>query len=338
MKVAEITGMKQAGLAEVPEPKATGEFVKVKITAVPMCTEYRMYAKGQVCRVLGHEAAGEVMDVAQSGRVKAGQRVVVMPQYPCGKCSYCLTGQYIYCLHNRDPLAETGNTTGTATYAQYMLKQDWLLVPIPDDVSTDRASMACCGLGPTLGAMDRMNVTAFDTIMITGMGPVGLGGVINGVHRGARVIAVEGSAYRAKLAKELGAELTLDPTDEKLLPRVMEFTHGRGIDKGIDCSGVPAAQRLLIDSVRRCGHVAFVGEGGDVAIHVSNDLLRKGLTLHGSWHYDFGSMDRMFQVIRQRGNLLDKLITHRFPMSRLAEAFELQMRGECGKVILDPWK
>jgi L-iditol 2-dehydrogenase len=338
MDVVEITGVKLAGLADVPEPKAVGEFVKVKITAAPMCTEFKMYAKGQVSRVLGHEAAGEVVEVAQPGRVKVGQRVVVMPQYPCGRCTYCLTGQYIYCLHNRDCLAETGNSTGTATYAQYMLKQDWLLVPIPDDVSTEHASMACCGLGPTLGAMERMSVSAFDTVLITGMGPVGLGGVINGVHRGARVIAVEGGAYRAELAKELGAEMVLHPKDEKLLDRIMEFTAGRGIDKGIDCSGVPAAQQLLIRAVRRLGQVAFVGEGGDVTLNVGNDLLRKGLAVHGTWHYDFGLMDSMFHVIRKNSHLLDKQITHRLPMSRATEAFELQLQGQCGKVILDPWE
>src|SRR3972149_3597995 len=67
------------------------------------------------------------------------------PQYPCGKCSLCLAGEYIHCQHCVDPLALCGSTTGTATYAQYCIKQDWLLIPIPAGMSYDDASMACCG-------------------------------------------------------------------------------------------------------------------------------------------------------------------------------------------------
>ncbi|HMN60123.1 MAG TPA: hypothetical protein PJ988_07150, partial [Anaerolinea sp.] len=102
--------------------------------------------------------------------------------------------------------------TGTAAYAQYLIKPDWLLLPIPEDISTEHAAMACCGLGPTFGAMQRLAVEAFDTLLICGLGPVGLGGVINAVRRGARVIGVESNPYRAQLALQLGAEIVLDPT------------------------------------------------------------------------------------------------------------------------------
>ena len=73
--------------------------------------------------------------------------------------------------------------------AQLMLKPDWLLRKVPKDVPDDYAALACCGLGPTFGAIQRMAVSSYDTLLITGLGPVGLGGVVNGVYRGARVIA-----------------------------------------------------------------------------------------------------------------------------------------------------
>ena len=110
-----------------------------------------------------------------------------------------------------------------------------------------------------------------------------------------------------------------------------------GADKAVDCSGAAAAQRLLIDSVRRRGEVAFVGEGGELTLHVSGDMLRKGLTLHGQWHYNLADTPRMMRTIRACGAQLDRLITHRFPMSRVQEAWELQLTGNCGKVLLDPW-
>ncbi|MGB2819504.1 MAG: zinc-binding dehydrogenase [Phycisphaerae bacterium] len=338
MKVAAITGERQAGLVDVPDPKAAEDFAVVKVLAAPMCTEYKAYKAGRQTNRLGHEAAGEVVEVAQPGKVKVGDRVVVMPQYPCGKCPLCLAGDYIHCQHNVDPLKICGCQAGTATYGQYVLKQDWLLLPVPEDISMEHASMACCGLGPTFGAMQRMAVDALDTVLITGMGPVGLGGVVNGVFRGARVIAVEGHPYRAELALQLGAVAAIDPGAEDALQQIMDLTDGVGVDKALDCSGAPEAQRLMIDAARRRGQVAFVGEGGDLTVRVSRDTIRKGLALHGVWHWNLADTPRMMQTIRGSRDLLDRQITHTFPLANVQDAWELQITGECGKVILRPWE
>ena len=331
MKVVQITGERQVQVVDYPEPKASKDQVVVKIHAAPMCCEYKDFKKGNnYC--LGHEASGEVVEIAQPGKVKVGDRVVVMPQNPCGSCALCLAGDYIHCQHCIDM-----GKTWTGTYGQFVPKTDWLLVPIPDGVSYDHAAMACCGLGPTFGAMEAMNVGAFDTVLITGMGPVGLGGVINGVYRGAKVIAVESQPYRANLAKSLGASAVVDPTDPQSAKNIMDLTGGLGVDKCIDCSGAPTAQRLLVDCARRRGEVSFVGEAGELTLHVGNDLLRKGLTLRGIWHYNRAGTTRIMKIIRECPDAMDKLITHRFPLSRVREAFELQITGNCGKMILQPW-
>ncbi|MFC1718645.1 zinc-binding dehydrogenase [Candidatus Poribacteria bacterium] len=338
MKVAAMLGEGKGGLVEKPDPKAKGEFVVVKIHVTPMCTEYHGFKRGSKSDNLGHEAAGEVVEVAQPGKVEVGDRVVVMPQYPCGKCPLCLAGEYIHCQHNLNVEEVTGNVSATATYAQYMVKQDWLLVPIPDDISYEHASMACCGLGPTFNATQLMNVNSFDTVLITGMGPVGLGGVINCVHRGARVIAVEMHPYRANLAKELGAEVAIDPSDEDALDQIMDLTDGVGVDKAIDCSASAEGARLLIDAARRKGHVSFVGAVGELTVRPSRDMVGKGLTLHGAWHFNLGDSPRIMEVVKNEPDLLNKLITHTFPMSKVQEAWELQVTGNCGKVVLYPWE
>jgi L-iditol 2-dehydrogenase len=337
MQQAAILGEGRGGLVEKPRPAPAEDVVLVKVHVTPMCTEYKAFKGGHPSESLGHEAAGEVVEVAQPGKVRVGDRVVVMPLSACGRCVLCLSGDYIYCQHGPDIHAITGSKTGTATYAQYLLKQDWLLVPIPEDMSYEYGSMACCGLGPTFGAMQRLQVNALDTMLITGMGPVGLGGVINARYRGCRVIAVESHPYRANLARELGAEAVIDPADPDARKQILALTGGVGADKAIDCSGAPEAHRLLIDAMRRRGQMAFVGEGGDLTLHVSRDMLRKGLTLHGSWHFNLADSHRIMQVIRASTAQIDRLITHRFPMSRVQEAWELQITGNCGKVLLDPW-
>ena len=337
MKIVAITGERRAELVEVPNPQAKGQFAVVKIHVTPMCTEYNAFKEGTAQQGFGHEAAGEVVEVAQPGTVKLGDRVVVMPQLPCGVCELCLKGEYIHCEHNVNLEQETGYTHGNGTYAQYLLKPDWLLVPIPEGMSYEHAGMACCGLGPTFGAMQLMQVEVFDTILITGLGPVGLGAVVNAVFRGARVIGVESNPYRAALAKELGAEVVVNPQDGDVVEQVKALTEGGGTSKAVECSGIAEAAVTCVRSVRRKGQVALVGGSGNFQLHGWGDVISKGLTLHGAWHYNLGDAPRIMQVIAGTGPLLDKMITHTFPMSQAQAAFELQTTGQCGKVLLHPW-
>ena len=338
MLKAAITGKSQGGIVEVADPVAKDNWAVVKILAAPMCTEYKAYVDGQANAFLGHEAMGEVVDVAQAGRVAPGDRVVVMPSYACGHCDLCVGGEYIHCEDQVDFAAFTSGGEGRATMAQLMLKPDWLLPKVPDDISDDHAALACCGLGPTFGALQRMAVDGYDTLLVTGLGPVGLGGVINGVYRGARVIAIDAHPWRRRLALDLGAEIALQP-GENCLEALRELSGGRGVDKAVDCSGSPEAHRLCIDAVRRCGDVAFVGECADeTAIRVSRDMIRKGIRLIGSWHYNRADFLRLMATIRAVPEQLERLISHRFPLEKVAEAWALQTTGECGKVILKPWE
>ncbi len=338
MKKVIIQGARRAVVVDVPTPQAVKDWALVKIHCAPMCTEYKSYEAGEKSACLGHEAAGEVVKIAQPGPVKVGDRVVVMPQYPCGVCSLCVRGEYIHCEDVLDFQAYTGSQQGCDTYAQYILKPAWLLPRIPDDISYEHAGMLCCGLGPTFGAMQRMGIDAFDTVLITGMGPVGLGGVINGVFRKTRIIAVVRNPYRARLARDLGAEMVLDPDDGDTIDKILEATAHRGVEKAIDCSGDPSAQRLCVDATRRHGAVAFVGESGDLNIKVSDDLIRKGLALIGVWHYNLADIPKLWQVVRASRDRLDRLITHSFPLDQVEEAWKLQSTRRCGKVILYPWR
>src|SRR5690349_9075626 len=97
MRRAVILGERRAGLVAAPEPRARENWAVVKVHVAPMCTEYKAFLAGIPGEYLGHEAAGEVVEVAQPGRVKVGDRVVVMPLYPCGACPLCVSGDYIHC-------------------------------------------------------------------------------------------------------------------------------------------------------------------------------------------------------------------------------------------------
>ncbi len=262
-----------------------------------------------------------------------------MPLAGCGTCSLCVGGDYIHCEQAADYARLHGSLEGSATMGQYILKPSWLLPKIPEGVSYEHASLACCALGPSFGAFDLMGVDAFDTVLITGAGPVGLGAIVNAVYRGARPIVVEGHPWRVERAKQLGAEAVIDPKSENVVSQIRDLTQGRGVDKALDCSGVPQAQRVCIDALRRKGSLAFVGECYDdeLRLRISPDMIRKGLKLIGSWHYNLALFPQIMQVI-QKSPLLDKLISHEIPMSEIQQAMEVSASHNCAKILLKPWQ
>ena len=127
MKRVTVLGKERAGIATGQVPQARENWAVIKVHAAPMCTEYKAFAAGTNRGFYGHEAAGEVVAVAQPGKVKVGDRVVAMPMSSCGQCAYCLAGEYIHCQDAIDFDAYHGSGDGKATMSQYLLKQDWML-------------------------------------------------------------------------------------------------------------------------------------------------------------------------------------------------------------------
>lgn len=332
MKNVAITGARRCELREVPDPRPTDNYALLKVRLTPLCTEFHQYADGHDWwRDLGHEAMGEVLEAAPGGRVSAGTRVVIMPQNGCGTCLSCASGDHCRCVTPRDPAAITGVETGRATYAERMVQQDWMLLPVPDDISDLHAAMAGCGLGPTFEACRVLRVSGVDTLLISGLGPVGLGAVVNGRVRGARVFGIESNPYRVRLARELGADAVFDPADPDLVERVRAATGG-GADKSIECSSAEDAPSRLLQMTRVGGALASVGWGGPI---LARDIVRRGVTVHGCWHWNHRQhATEMWTTIRRAGPLLDQLVTHTFPFGEVRAAWELQLTGQCGKVVL----
>jgi L-iditol 2-dehydrogenase len=338
MTTVEITGPHGVRLIEKPMPRIDANYALVKVAVAPMCNEYLAYTDGVYLErnrpdSLGHEFAGEVVAAAPGAAVRPGDRVVALCGFPCGRCEICRRGYYAHCPAPEDPRAVCGSVSGECGFGQYAVKADWMLEPIPDGMSYEHASMACCGLGPTFGAMERLGVTAGSTVLITGLGAVGLGGIVNAVARGARVLGVARSPRRAELARRLGCEL-VGPSRAD----VLAATGGRGADFAIECSGQPTYHRLVIDSVARLGGVAFLAEPGEVTVNINDDLVQRGVTLLGSLDLNRGDVRRVLEVIRSVPELLDILITHRLPLSGIGQAFAAQERRSCGKILLYPWE
>jgi len=337
MKKVVILGERRAGLIEVPNPQPKGDWVLVKVCASALCTEYKSYLLGRELQLGGHEGAGEVVAVAEPGPRKVGDRVVILPQYPCGKCALCTSGDSIYCENTHNFEEFIGTQNGMGTFAQYTLAPNWRLLPIPEGVPYEHACMAIDGIGASFGAFQAIDINHSDTVLISGLGPVGLGAVVNARFRNVRVIGVEPVAWRRNRALQMGAEVVFDAGEPDLAGKIRELTNGRGVSCSLECSGMVVSQRLCIDATRRRGRVAFIGESNNpLNIYVSTDLIRKGLTLIGSWLYNTADFPKVMQII-QESPLIELLVSHIMPMSQIQDGFELLASGQCAKVVVHPW-
>lgn len=335
---ARIIGTQKSDVVDTPIPKCKDDWVLVKVHSSAMCTEYKSWLMGRKHEQIGHEGAGEVVEVAQKGKVKVGDRIVIGAQTSCGNCALCHSGDYIYCENAPNFSKIHGNGNGSGTFANYYLNQSSLCFPIPESVTYDQATMAIDGIGASFGGMEAIDLNGFDTVLITGLGPVGLGGIINARFRGARVIAVEPSPWRASLGLELGAEVVLNPEEKDIKTILKDLTRGIGVDCAVDCSGTIHGERLCIDAVRRRGRVSFVGENRtEVPIQASRDMIRKGLRVVGNWLYNVGDYQKVMQVI-ENAPLIDKLISHVLPLNRIQEGFSLLAAGKSAKIVLRPWE
>jgi L-iditol 2-dehydrogenase len=334
MRLVTTTDNGTVEIREAPTPTPRANYALVRITSSPMCTEWHSYRNAKAQNAFGHEAAGVVEAVGPAARhVAVGDRVVVMPQNPCGKCHLCLAGNYIHCRTPVDPRAINDYEHGRATFATHCLQQDWMLMPVPDAIPDDHAAMACCGLGPTFNAMQLMDVRAYDTVLVGGLGPVGLGGVVNATHLGAHVIGLDINPYRMKLATKLGAEAVIDPTEDGAAEKLLDLTGG-GADKAVETSNVPSSPPFLAEALKCKGCLALVSWSGELSVP---RIVGKGLSIHGAWHWNhLKDAPRMLDVIRRNAAKLDTMITHTFTLDDVEAAWQLQATGQCGKVVLHP--
>ena len=338
-----ITGPSACSIVERRAPAARDDFVLIKVHAAAMCNEHNAYRDGtyiwgETPDRLGHEIAGEVIDAGRSNRVRVGDRVVAnMPFFSCGRCGHCRRGSLAYCedAHQVDHLLPS--TADVAGFAQYTLRGDWALIPIPDDLSYRHAACALCGCGPAHAALEAMGVSCHATVLVTGLGPVGLGCVMMARARGARVIGVGRQPYRRALAQRLGAEAVIDPDDGDPREAIRTLTRGRGVQAAIECSAQPTYLRLAIDATAVQGAITALGECGPIELNVLDDLIRHGRTLHGRLDITNAEIARVLELFERMPNELDTYLTHSFALRDIEQAWRLQETRACGKLLIDPW-
>jgi len=280
--------------------------------------------------IAGHEPCGVVAALGPGvSGLKVGDRVMCHHYWGCGVCEQCRVGWSQLCGEG----FVVYGATADGAHAPYMKVPARTLVPLPDELSFATGAAISCGTGTAFGALVRLDLSGRDTIAIFGQGPVGLAGVQLAKSMGARVIALDPNAERAALAREMGADEVLDPLAADPVEALMALTGGRGVDKSLDCSGMAEARAAAVRATRTWGAACFVGEGGEVTLDVSNDMIRKQMTVIGSWTFSqVGQMD-CARYVAERGIEVDKLFTQHWTLPQAEEAYRLFDTQSTGKGV-----
>jgi threonine dehydrogenase-like Zn-dependent dehydrogenase len=247
----------------------------------------------------------------------------------CGACKHCRTGWSQLCGKGITVFGVTGH----GGHAHYLKAPAPTMVPLPEALSFEEGAAISCGTGTAFGALRRMGLNGAHAIAIFGQGPVGLSATLLAAAMGARVIALDVGPERRALAKEFGAETVVDPRAGDPVQALKDLTQGEGVDLALDCSASPEARAAAVRSVKTWGTACFVGEGGDVTLNVSQDLLRRQVTIIGSWTFSSVGQVECAGFIAERRIPLKKLITHRFKLEEAAAAYRLFDTQTTGKGV-----
>jgi threonine dehydrogenase-like Zn-dependent dehydrogenase len=341
-----FTGDRQLEIRDFPDPAPGPGEVVLEIKASGMCgSDLKFYRPppGEAQRALGlgdlaapiiagHEPCGVVAAVGSGvppAEARVGMRVMDHHYCGCGVCHHCRVGWSQLCGAGFVVYGVTAN----GAHADYMKVPARTLVPLPDELSFATGAAISCGTGTAYQALRRMNVSGRDTLAVFGQGPVGLSAVQLGAAMGARVIALDIAPERRELARGFGADAVLDPAVEDPVVALKELTHGTGVDLALDCSGAEAARAAAIRATRTWGTVCFVGEGGSVTVDVSRDMIRKQLTVIGSWTFSSVIQGECARFIADRGIDVERLFTQRYALDQAAEAYRLFDTQTTGKGV-----
>ena len=349
MKGVVFTGERKLEIREFPDPTPGPGEVVLEIKASGMCgSDLKFYraaggasslglgGKGEP-NIAGHEPCGVVVAIGSGvseRQARIGMRVMQHHYRGCGVCEHCSTGWMQLCV---DGVAEVYGVTGHGAHAKYMKCPARTLVPLVDELTFEAGAAISCGTGTAWGALHRLGLQGNHTIAVFGQGPVGLSATLLAAEMGARVIALDTSDERLTRAKEFGADVLINPkTTENVVKAIRDLTHGRGADASLDASSSPSARAQAVQCVRTWGKVCFVGEGDTVTLDVSNDLLRRQVTLMGSWTFSTVGQADCARYIADRKIVIDRLFTHRWRLDQAKEAYQLFDTQTSGKGVILP--
>lgn len=347
----------------IPEPKPGAVLVRVGIANI--CGSDLHIWRGEYDvsrgetepyeRSIGHEMIGTVAKLGEGvtldsdGRpLRPGDRVVYRYFLPCGTCRACRRASTPRCpdaLRYRYPPSVYPHFN--AAYGQYFyLQPGGTIFRVPDELSDDLAAPANCALAQVIYALERARAGLGDHVVIQGCGGLGINAIAVARELGvAQVIAIDGVTERLELARQFGAHQCIDlrsfPRPEDRVARVRQLTDGWGADIVLEVAGHP---RVIPEGLAMLGNGGTYLEIGNINQRLLAEidpsmLVHGGKSILGIMWYEASSLYKALQFLaaRQSAYPFGRILSHKFPLSAINEAFAEQDAGHVHRAALLPW-
>jgi alcohol dehydrogenase len=355
MKAAVFVEPGRIVLDEKPVPAVGPGDALVRVTTTTICGTDIHILKGEYPvergRIIGHEPVGVIEELGPGVRgYQVGQRVVVGAITPCGQCHACLDGHGSQCggsTPHGHPQALGGwrfGNTIDGCQAEYVLVPYAManLTPVPDGLTDEQVLMCPDIMSTGFGGAERGRIRIGDTVAVFAQGPIGLCATLGAKLKGAtQIIVVDGLPERLAMSRKLGADLAVnfrevDPVDE-----IMRLTDGRGVDVAIEALGTQGTFESCLRVLKPGGVLSSLGVySGKLALPL--DAFAAGLGDHQivTTLCPGGKerMRRLMSAIASGRADLRALVTHRFKLDQIEEAYDLFANQRDGvlKVAITP--
>lgn len=340
MKAAVYRGINDVRVETVPVPAIGPGELLIRVHTCGVCgTDLKKIATGShsAPRIFGHETAGTVAAVGTEVKnFQPGDRVVVFHHIPCGNCFYCRHKTFAQCETYKKVGCTAGFEPSGGGFAEYVRVMDWIVrqgtIRIPDNISFEQA----CFVEPVntcMKAIQNLRFTQGETVLVIGQGPIGILLSVLAKRAGASVITSDLYNQRLTISTSFGLHNVIDASRSDVVRAVRERTENRGADAAILAVGGNSLIRTAMDAVRPGGRVMLFAQTvrGEAAIDPAAICVDEK-TLLGSYSASIDLQDEAVRFVMNREADLEKLISHRFPLSRSVEALRLAANPQPGSM------
>ncbi|WP_416841447.1 NAD(P)-dependent alcohol dehydrogenase [Haloferax sp. DFSO52] len=339
MRTAVLVDAQKFEHEERPRPSPGPDDVLVAVSDVGICgSDVHYYEHGRIGDyvvenplVLGHESAGEVVEVGENvSTLEPGDRVALEPGVPCRRCSHCKEGDYHLC----EAVRFMATPPHDGAFAEYVSWPADFAYKLPADVSTTAGAL-CEPLSVGIHACRRGDVGTGDTVLVTGAGPIGLLVMEAARAAGATdVILTDIVDEKLEFARDRGADLAVNVAEDDLKTAVSAYTDAAGVDVVIEASGAVPSIQTTIDVVRRGGTVVLVGLASEATVPFDVlDVIDNELDILGSFRYK-NTYSTAIDLLEHNLVEVEGIVEFESPLDDIDEAFQRSMEPEVIKGVI----
>jgi L-iditol 2-dehydrogenase len=346
MQAAVYYGRNDVRIESLPVPDIGPGELLVRVHTCGICgTDLKKIATGShsAPRIFGHETAG-VVAVAGKGvtKFRPGDRVMIFHHIPCGECYYCRHKTFAQCETYKKVGCTAGYEPSGGGFAEYVRVMNWIVergtVRIPDGVSFEQAAFVE-PVNTCLKGIENLRLSPEETVLVIGQGPIGLILAVLARRTGARVITSDLYSQRLTISESFGLGFRIDASRDDVVQRVRAMTDGRGADAVVLAVGGNGLIRPAMDATRPGGRVLLFAQTarGEATVDPAAICVDEK-TLLGSYSASVELQEESVNFVMGREMELERLISHRFPLSGALEALHLAAhpKPDSMKIVIQP--